>query len=58
MKYLIFIVLLTSGCATTKPKLIDSYLYHKQSMQQKQRDRDMKDIISTERILEQINTAE
>lgn len=58
MKYLILTVLLLEGCATTQPKLIDSYLYHEQLMERHQNDRDMKDIISTNRILEKINAAE
>ncbi len=59
MSYRLLLLTLTlflSACTTTQPVLTDSYLYHEQLQHQKHMDRDMKDRISTERILEQVNS--
>lgn len=52
---MLIITLFLSGCTTTKPTLTDSYLYQEQIRQEKQQARDIKDRISTDRVLERIN---
>lgn len=50
----LILALFLSACVATQPMLGDSYLYYEQIQHQKHIDRDMKDRISTDRVLERI----